>query len=724
MLTADDLVFFASTSARARDVEADLQSLPLSRRCKTLQGQVLFASSAPAPKLAALLCGLATVDYVHVLLASCPVHTPGGLSGLDAIRNASEGVSPALFDRAISLWREMCRLDGRTEIADIPTDQLVVRLLGKRGGRGHDFSSDEAKRAAKEGFTQATGIQGSTSTFDFEVLCQVHKNRVWLGLRLNAAPLAPRMAANGSEDRKEMLQPSPSPQDGNQGIVDRPMAPSATARPTQQADRSSLPVSTDAEPPLLSGWMASRLAELGLERPRDVRDAVAPLWELSVEEQLSLKQAEMKALSDRLTSDLERRPSFECEAIRSVSSEGWGGNPSPMRNTCEFHIGHDREGNICCGFRLGLASSSDALAIGPPDRVPFVPGWMSAIATAVGEELRAFAQSSAAAPHLLPYEALRLRGSVRRQQGAAVLVRSHSTREKSRNEDSLHAKLLEGMRAAAAKHGMVLEVVEREANGTVLRPLGVEAGSQTHGNHGVIEEVLRSGLKLRISPLAFFQASTDAAEVLFRTVVEFATDGGKQFPSLLFDLCCGGGVLGLEVARAAADARMAATRVVGIERDADAVRDALANAAANELFPPLYTAHAGTVEDILPLQLLRQQQSNERGETGTDLAGEDTDARRPIVAVLDPPRTGLAPSVCKLLRAQTDVSKIVFVSCNPHGHTLRRDYVVKGGSLGNNLRILCGPRGHGRPFRIEKVVPVDLFVHTPHVELVVLAVRT
>ena len=94
------------------------------------------------------------------------------------------------------------------------------------------------------------------------------------------------------------------------------------------------------------------------------------------------------------------------------------------------------------------------------------------------------------------------------------------------------------MRAAAAKHGIILEVVEREANGTVLRPLGVEAGSQTHGNHGVIEEVLRSGLKLRISPLAFFQASTDAAEVLFRTVVEFATDGGKQFPSLLFDLCC------------------------------------------------------------------------------------------------------------------------------------------------------------------------------------------
>ena len=171
-----------------------------------------------------------------------------------------------------------------------------------------------------------------------------------------------------------MLQPSPSPQDGNQGMVGRAMAPSATRLYLHKRTGVHCPCPRKRSRRCCRGWMASRLAELGLERPRDVRDAVAPLWELSVEEQLSLKQAEMKALSDRLTSDLERRPSFECEAISGVSSEGWGGNPSPMRNTCEFHIGHDREGNICCGFRLGLASSSDALAIGPPDRVPFVPG--------------------------------------------------------------------------------------------------------------------------------------------------------------------------------------------------------------------------------------------------------------------------------------------------------------------------------------------------------------
>ena len=62
------------------------------------------------------------------------------------------------------------------------------------------------------------------------------------------------------------------------------------------------------------------------------------------------------------------------------------------------------------------------------------------------------------------------------------------------------------------------------------------------------------------------------------------------------------------------------------------------------------------------------------------------DTTRRITVVLDPPRTGLAPSVCKALRAESAIDRIVFVSCNPHGHTLRHDYVVKGGSLAANTR--------------------------------------
>jgi hypothetical protein len=93
------------------------------------------------------------------------------------------------------------------------------------------------------------------------------------------------------------------------------------------------------------------------------------------------------------------------------------------------------------------------------------------------------------------------------------------------------------------------------------------------------------------------------------------------------------------------------------------------------------------------------------------------DTTRRITAAPDPPRTGLAPSVCKALRAESAIDRIVFVSCNPHGHTLRHDYVVKGGSLAANTKILCRSGGRSAPFILSRAIPVDLFPHTPHVEL-------
>ena len=51
------------------------------------------------------------------------------------------------------------------------------------------------------------------------------------------------------------------------------------------------------------------------------------------------------------------------------------------------------------------------------------------------------------------------------------------------------------------------------------------------------------------------------------------------------------------------------------------------------------------------------------------------------------------------------------------------DYVVKGGSLASNLKVLCGKSGRGKAFRVARMVPVDLFPHTPHCELCVLCVR-
>jgi len=303
---------------------------------------------------------------------------------------------------------------------------------------------------------------------------------------------------------------------------------------------------------------------------------------------------------------------------------------------------------------------------------------------------------------------------------------------------------------------------------------------------GTITEVLASGLRLRISPLAFFQASTSAADVLFATILELVArsspDRGQivdsleppppakppslpspplpppsAYPHLLLDLCCGGGAIGLEVARAAA-AHGVITRVVGIESCAAAVADARHNAALNGLHAPAYTVlHAKAEEGIeQALACFRSEHKNSVSDataideeplpigrvvsgvmsgavSGAAIDEEplpitavlDTtrritaapDTTRRITVVLDPPRTGLAPSVCKALRAESAIDRIVFVSCNPHGHTLRHDYVVKGGSLAANTKILCRRGGRSAPFILSRAIPVDLFPHTPHVEL-------
>ena len=40
------------------------------------------------------------------------------------------------------------------------------------------------------------------------------------------------------------------------------------------------------------------------------------------------------------------------------------------------------------------------------------------------------------------------------------------------------------------------------------------------------------------------------------------------------------------------------------------------------------------------------------------------------------------------------VRRVVYVSCNPEDKFKRKDFVVKGGALWDNARVLCGPVNH------------------------------
>lgn len=84
-----------------------------------------------------------------------------------------------------------------------------------------------------------------------------------------------------------------------------------------------------------------------------------------------------------------------------------------------------------------------------------------------------------------------------------------------------------------------------------------------------------------------------------------------------------------------------------------------------------------------------------------------------IIAIVDPPRSGLHSTVLRALRTTIGLDRIVYVSCNAN-------------SLADNLHTLCMPESKKRrapEFRPIKFCGADLFPYSPHVECIMLLER-
>jgi tRNA (uracil-5-)-methyltransferase len=80
-----------------------------------------------------------------------------------------------------------------------------------------------------------------------------------------------------------------------------------------------------------------------------------------------------------------------------------------------------------------------------------------------------------------------------------------------------------------------------------------------------------------------------------------------------------------------------------------------------------------------------------------------------VIAVVDPARDGLHADVLKSIRNCSQISRLVYISCNPTG------------SLVKDAALLCTPaskRYRGRPFKPTFAQPVDMFPFSNHCELV------
>jgi tRNA (uracil-5-)-methyltransferase len=184
---------------------------------------------------------------------------------------------------------------------------------------------------------------------------------------------------------------------------------------------------------------------------------------------------------------------------------------------------------------------------------------------------------------------------------------------------------------------------------------------------GFVTETLNfpeGSVDYRISPLSFFQTNTLGTQRLYGLLRDWTRELGAK---LILDLYCGGGGIALSLAGIV-------DKVVGVEANASAVADAKSNAELNRLSNCEF--YGAAVEFLLPALLDME----------------------PDAAVVDPPRPGLhAAAVAALLASSPRV--LFYVSCNPE-------------ALARDLKALA-PR-----YSVERLVGVDLFPHTDHVETV------
>ncbi|KAH7817749.1 putative tRNA methyltransferase [Monocercomonoides exilis] len=243
-----------------------------------------------------------------------------------------------------------------------------------------------------------------------------------------------------------------------------------------------------------------------------------------------------------------------------------------------------------------------------------------------------------------------------------------------------------------------------EVNNRTTSTTGMSERSETLAGDSTIIEML-CGKQFRVSPSSFFQVNTEGAGILYGIVdkwmhlncknekeeakssEEQAMEKNEQKTEglTIADICCGTGSIGLCVCRAD-------EHVVGVDSEAAAIRDAEANAVLNGMGGRcLYVA--GKAEDQL-----KEQLATTKGE---------------VVAVVDPPRGGLHPTVIKTLRSCRRIERVVYVSCN---HTTFERDVVR----------LCKKRyqeNKAPSFVLVRCAAVDMFPHTAHVEMVGLLVR-
>lgn len=534
---------------------------------------------------------------------------------------------------------------------------------------------------------------------------------------------------------------------------------------------------------------------------REIWEAVTPLAKMPYLEQLERKKAEIAHVLKTMVRKTRKccprgQPLPEWVATArdrgNLACEYLGVMPSPQetgyRNKCEFSMGMSAEGHRTVGFQLGMFREG-VTAVAEPVNCKNI----SSVAVQYAALMQDFIRTSPLAVwdkklnkgfwRMLTVREGRPPKAVQEETvsfsiAEVMLVvqvnpEGVSSDDVEKELERMALALAHGARTASPPLPLTVLLLQEHTGVSnsapancplrkILLPAipGSEETSVRDESMAMCIHEHLGGLKFRISSTAFFQVNTLAAERLYELAGDWAGIGPD---TLLFDVCCGTGTIGLTLAHRVA-------KVVGIEMNEFAVEDARINAKLNGITNCDFVA--AKAEDVMERLLDEYSVENSAENSAKDEKLEPlekrprtsnlegvaissppvTDEPKPesgprkyssIVAIVDPPRSGLHPTVVRTLRAHARLRRLVYVSCN-------------AATLASNALELCTPlqqtatelqpgrkRGRGGggehsiattkqrlqgmaftpPFCPVKAMAVDMFPHTAHCEVVVLFER-
>ena len=384
---------------------------------------------------------------------------------------------------------------------------------------------------------------------------------------------------------------------------------------------------------------------------------------LSYEEQLRLKEAQVKRLLDGVLTG--RQEAWQYEGIK--------GSPVvyEYRNKMEFSFGDSYKGGP---LALGMHKRGSFYDLVTVEDCRIVDADYRLILKTVRDY---FADRQVSFFHRLTHEGylrhLLVRKASRTGEILVALVTSSQTpRETEKTDMGPEEALIDGFKETLlsleregrlqGRFAGILHIV----NDAVADVVRSDRTDILYGQDYFYEELL--GLRFKISVFSFFQTNSHSAEVLYETARSYVGDLGGE-DRTVFDLYSGTGTIAQLMAPVAG-------RVIGVEIVEEAVEAARRSAAENGLENCEFIA--GDVLKVL-----------------------DEVEDKPDVIILDPPRDGIHPKALPKIIAY-GVERIVYISCKPT--SLVRDLEV---FLGNG-------------YVVERAVAVDQFPWTSGVEVVCL----